>query len=124
MMHPISRTCTLFLVGLLILPLSVQAQELASGTWTGLVVPPDNENLDVTYTVATVNDTLQITMHVPEHGDMVFSNVRFEEGDLKFSWQPGPIVHCVMKAKEGGEYNGECTDEGGDPGYMVMTPPE
>ena len=113
--------CALFVCAI---PVFVSAQTLPSGTWTGLVIPPSGENVEVTYTVETTNDTLSIVMHVPERGDMPLENIALSEDAITFNWTPGTHLDCTLKRKEDGQYAGRCIDASGEDGNMIMIPPE
>lgn len=105
----------------LFVPLA-QAQSLEQGTWTGTVTSPSDEIVDVTYEVSVENDTLAVTLKAPM-GDFPFSDIEVSDTDFKFSWSPGPLLTCLLKKQDNGRYTGECADDGGDTGFLVMIPP-
>ncbi|MEO8294739.1 MAG: hypothetical protein ABI613_04415 [Gemmatimonadota bacterium] len=102
----------------------LNAQKLESGTWTGAIVDPGGESVDVTYLVLTAGDTLKISLAAPEGHSAEFTNIRFEGGNLLFSWEPGIQIDCVLMPGEAGSFSGACTDASGESGHMTMAPPK
>jgi hypothetical protein len=123
----------------IILPLAVMAvasltltpvadgQTLAEGMWTGTIEPPEGEIVDVRYEVKNAGDVMTVALLPPEgigaESRYEFSDVRFENGNLVFWWEPGHRVDCVLEPLDGGEYEGECTGGDGRAGYLSMVPP-
>ena len=103
---------------------SLHAQTLTPGTWTGSILGPSGESADISYEVKMENDTLKVTLNVPEGPSFPFVNVRFEEGKLLFEWEPGVTVRCALAPTEAGGYQGDCTDDSGQTGTLVMVPPK
>jgi hypothetical protein len=102
----------------------LQAQRMAQGTWTGKGVDPGGEEFPITFEVASAGDSLSIMIVGPDGESMALSKIRFEEGKLLFTWEPGVVVNCVLSPVEGGGYSGPCTDENGGSGIITMTPPQ
>ncbi|MEO8200029.1 MAG: hypothetical protein ABI679_05850 [Gemmatimonadota bacterium] len=102
----------------------LNAQKLETGTWTGTLTDPGGDVIDVTYAVALSGDTLQITMSAAEGLSAAFSNIRFEEGKMVFSWEANTKIDCTLSPAEGGGYAGACTDSNGGRGQMTMVPPK
>jgi hypothetical protein len=112
----------------LALPLAASAQSttaparLAVGTWTGVVIPPNQEAVNVTYEVAYTADTLAIMLVAGDHGRFALNEIVVGETKLNFSFTPGPKVVCALSLKDTG-YAGECTDDDGNVVPMTMVPP-
>ncbi len=102
----------------------LEAQNLTPGTWTGSVVDPGGESVDVSYVVGMSGDTTQITMTAPEGHVAAFTNIHFEGTKLVFSWEAGVKIDCILDPAEGGAYSGSCTDTSGASGRMTMVPPK
>ena len=103
---------------------SAQQPKLETGTWTGVVVPPDGQSADVTYDVATKNDTLTITINAGQFGTFPAQHVKLEADKLTFAFTPGPDVQCTLVKHEDGSYVGDCLDESGGAAHMTMLPPK
>jgi hypothetical protein len=101
----------------------LEAQTLASGTWTGKGVDPGGEEFPVTFDVKSSGDSLSIALIAPDGQRMELSNIRFEGGKLLFLWSPGIDINCVLSPVEGGGFSGPCTDDEGGTGVLTMTPP-
>lgn len=104
------------------------AQSLEEGTWTGTMTPPgDGDGVEISYEVTMDGDALMIALLPPTDAGAdadryEFSEVRIEDGNLVFWWQPGPRVDCVLEPLDDG-YEGECSDESGETGILSMFPP-
>ena len=105
----------------------VGAQELAPGTWTGTMSPPQNSpSVAVTYEVGETDGALSIVMSAPGLGQsMTFSDVKLNGDELTFWWEPGARVDCTLLRKEDGSFEGICTDGSGPDGEgtLRMLPP-
>jgi hypothetical protein len=129
-MRLMSRVLAAATAILLALPLAASAQTtagaptLVSGKWTGTVTPPDGQLVEVMFDVATLNDTLQITIDAGQHGQFKAEEIKLDSASLSFSFTPGPRVVCVLAKKADGTYGGDCTDDGGTPVPMTMVPPK
>ena len=105
------------------------AQSLEEGMWTGTMTPPgDGDGVDIGYEVKMDGDVLMIALVPPadagaEADRYEFSEIRMEDGNLVFWWQPGPRVDCVLEPIDGGGFEGECSDSSGDTGILSMHPP-
>jgi hypothetical protein len=112
------------LVGLtlLALPASAAAQKLKPGTWTGSVTAPDTPTLDATFDVRVNGDTTRITMKIAP-GEMEFASIKVEADRLSFTFSPGITVRCTLMLKPDKSYAGDCLDDEGGKGVIVMIPP-
>jgi hypothetical protein len=102
------------------------AQHLVPGTWTGTMTPPGGGAIDVTYEVGESDGALSVIMRAAEiEGEMDFKDIRVEEGQMTFWWEPGIRVDCTLFATETGGFEGKCTDGTGPSGEgrLVMVPP-
>ncbi len=108
----------------LVLPAAAAAQDFPAGKWTGSVTPPGEMTVPVTYDVAVASDSITIMLHAGEHGSFPTQNVKLAEGQLTFSFTPGPTVDCALTRREDGSWAGQCTEGGGSPADIVMTPPK
>jgi len=115
--------CLALLCTLLLTP-HTQAQTLEAGTWTGKITPPDGQTLDITYEVAVANDSLRISMVIPEMGTFPFEDIRLEEDVLTFFWEPGEPLGCNLQRGDDGIFKGECSDIEGTTGQLTMVPPK
>ena len=108
----------------LVLPASLAAQKLTPGTWTGTITPPDNSTLEATFDVRMAGDTTKITLHAgPNQTDA--GDVKVEANRLLFSFAPGgQTVRCTLLLKDDNSYSGDCIDEQGGKGVIVMKPPK
>ena len=106
------------------LPVAAQAQALVSGTWTGTVIPPNGELIEVTYTVHAADDSLSIMMHVPEMGDIPFRELHVTDDKLTCNWSVDTELMCEFDLKAGNQYEGTCTDIQGESGQVTMVPPK
>lgn len=103
---------------------NAQAQEMKSGTWTGFMMPPNNEKQDVTFEVAVESDTLKITLIHEEVGLLPLMDIVLSDTGLKFSLSAGTLILCDLKLKANKGYEGECAPEGEESGIIVMNPPK
>ena len=123
MRNLVSAVLCLFISAFLV-NVSAQAQEMESGTWTGFMMPPNNEKLDVTFEVATESDTLKITLFQEQVGFLPLTDIELSDKGLKFSFSAGAFVLCDLKLKANKGYEGECAPEGQESGIIVMKPPK
>lgn len=126
----ISRETVLAAVFAFAFPLALCAQStpatvLETGKWTGIVMPPNGETVEVTYDVATKNDGSQtMVINAGPHGTFAVAKMTIESGKLSFYFTPGPEVRCALSRKDDGSYEGDCMDDGGAPAHMTMLPPK
>jgi len=106
-----------------------RGQELATGTWTGTVTPPEEASIEVQYEVSYDEEgALQITL-LPPAGvgappSIPFREEALTEESLTFSWTAGSTdLDCELLLLEDGSFEGECVDDDGMPGYLTMVPP-
>ncbi len=102
---------------------ALTAQSLEPGTWAGTITPPGTPSFDVTYEVAADDDSLTITLN--SQGDAFrFRDIAVHEDRIEFVWTAGgEEVACKLMKREDGAYEGDCTDEDGVSGQLVMVPP-
>ena len=98
--------------------------KLPTGTWTGSVTPPGQEQVAVSFDVAAQNDTFSITINAGGHGTFKADGIKVEPGRLVFSFTPGPVVVCVLTQKEDASYAGDCTEDDGSAAQIVLVPPK
>ena len=105
-------------------PVTLPAQSLAAGTWTGTMRPPGNDSVAVTFEVSGSGDSLAVTMLLPNGIRAPFSELRLAEGKLMFQWAAGDTtVKCDLAKQESGGFRGPCTDSEGMTGQIEMVPP-
>ena len=109
---------------LVLFPVAASAQKLEAGKWTGVVTPPGEGTVNVTFDVAMKGDTIAITLNAAEHGSFVLEEVKLVEKKLTFQFSPGPLVKCALDRQPDGSFSGQCTDGSESPAQMVMTPPK
>jgi len=100
------------------------AQELQSGTWTGFVLPPNGEEMEVTFEVTSTADSLAIQLMAGPMGSFNLDNIELTSDELAFTFSPGPVVYCFLKKKSNGSYEGPCAPDGDEEGILVMNPPK
>jgi len=114
------------LIGLmtLVMPASLAAQKLTPGTWTGTISPPDQGALDASFVVRMAGDTTRLTL-MAGGIEVEASDVKVESTRLLFSWAPGDAtVKCILLLREDKSYSGDCIDDKGEKGVIVMRPPK
>ena len=111
----------------LTVPPTSSAQSLEEGTWGGSMRQlGGGDGFEIGFEVTMDGDVLMIALLPPEDADAdryEFNEIRMEDGNLVFWWQPGPRVDCVLEPLEGGGWEGECSDASGETGIMTMLPP-
>ena len=112
------------LLPLALIPAMASAQKIEAGKWTGNVIAPDGDTVQVTYDVALKGDTIGITVTAGEHGSFNFNDVKLVDKALTFWFQPGPRVDCSLARREDGAFAGACKDSEGGTASMVMMPPK
>lgn len=126
-MTTLLRAAALACLTLSAVPQAARAQnapaKLATGAWTGTVSPPGEPTLSITYDVSYAGDTLQIRINAGEHGQFTVRELSHTATRISFSFTPGPDVVCALDLNDEGVYAGDCTDDGGTPVAMTMTPP-
>lgn len=122
MMKPLG--ITLAIAAALAAPVTLPAQNLAAGTWTGTMSPPTDAAVAVTFEVSGTGDSLAVTMVLPGGQRASFSDLRLADGKLLFQWAAGPTtVKCELAKQETGGFRGPCTDSEGMTGQIEMVPP-
>ena len=108
----------------LVMPAVLAAQKLTPGTWTGTISPPDQSALDASFVVRTAGDTTKLTL-MAGGMEVEASDVKVESTRLLFSWAPGDAtVKCSLLLREDKSYSGDCIDDKGEKGTIVMRPPK
>ena len=119
-----SKTIALLAIGLLV-PGLCSAQSVKPGKWTGSVVPPEQDEVALTFDVTVMGDTLGVVIHAGEHGDFTATEGHFADKTISFNFEPGgPVVHCVLKEDAEGTYAGNCLGDDGSIATMKMIPPK
>jgi len=127
--HPVNHTTmskrllSAVALSLFIWPLGASAQTLAVGKWTGFIIPPGGQTLDVSYDVRVESDTLKIDIVNEQVGHIPFTNLKVTDDGMRFEWEPGVHLFCELFLKVDGGYEGECAPEDGDSGTLVMNRP-
>lgn len=102
----------------------LEAQSLASGTWTGSATGPGDAPLTLTFEVSTAGDSIAILIKTPDRGDYPVNRAKLTGETLTFTFQPGPTVDCKLLRQADGSYLGECAGaEDAMRATMVMKPP-
>jgi hypothetical protein len=121
-MRSLQRT----LVGVLtlVLPASLAAQKLATGTWTGTISPPNEAAIEATFNVRMSGDTTKITLNADGHA-IEATEIKVEPKQLLFTFAPGGnSVRCTLLLRDDKSYSGDCLDTNGGKGVIVMRPPK
>ena len=119
-----SKTLALIAFGLLV-PALCSAQSVKAGKWTGSAVPPEQDEVAITFDVAVSGDSLGIVIHAGEHGDFIATGGHYADKTISFNFEPGgPVVHCVLKEDAEGTYAGNCLGDDGSIATMKMIPPK
>jgi len=108
---------------LLATPLALSAQKLTPGVWTGTVSPPDGPTISATFDVRVRGDTTSITIRA-EPGEFVLSDIKVSADRLTFTFSAGTTVRCTLMLRDDKSYSGDCTDDEGGKGVIVMNPPK
>jgi hypothetical protein len=103
-------------------PLS--AQELATGTWSGTITPPDGGPAAVTFEVSSEGDDLSIMIMGPDGQSTSLNDVQMMGEALHFTIDFGVLVTCHLDPQDEGGFGGECTGSDGQTGTLTMVPPE
>ena len=120
------RTVQRMLFGAMVfaLPATLAAQKLTPGTWTGTIAPPDNAALDASFTVRMSGDTTKITLNADGH-QVETTDVKVEATRPLFNFAPGGnTVRCTLLLRDDKSYSGDCVDDQGGKGTIVMKPPK
>ena len=114
------------LVGVLtlVMPASLAAQKLTAGTWTGTIAPPGQSAIEATFDVRTSGDTTKITLKAD--GRVIeATDIKVEPKQLLFTFNPGgETVRCTLLLRDDKSYSGDCLDNSGAKGVIVMRPPK
>ena len=102
-----------------------QAQDIETGTWTGFVMPPNQEAMDITIDVFVESDTLKMTLNGggPLQG-LPLQDIEVSESGLNFAFSAGILILCDLKLKANDGYEGECAPTGQESGIFSMNPPK
>ena len=113
----------LFGVVTLAMPALLSAQKLTPGQWTGTISPPNGPSLNATFDVRMAGDTTRITAKA-DGRELNFTEVKVEATRLLFTFTAGATVKCTLLRKDDKSFSGDCLDEGGSKGVIVMVPPK
>jgi hypothetical protein len=114
------------LIGLmtLVMPATLAAQKLTPGTWTGTIAPPNQDAIEASFVVRMAGDTTKLTL-MAGGMEVQASDVKVESTRLLFSWAPGDAtVKCTLLLRDDKSYSGDCVDDKGEKGTIVMKPPK
>lgn len=99
------------------------APKLEVGEWTGTVIDPSGNAVDVTYSISYAGDTLKIRIDAGQHGSFDTWDTKVEADKVSFKFRPGPEVLCVLNKKEAA-YSGTCTANDGSAASIDLAPPK
>ena len=111
-------------VATLVVPAALAAQRLTPGRWTGTITPPNEGAIEAAFDVRMSGDTTKITLSAgPLESEA--SEIKVEANRLLFTFRPGDnIVKCILLLHDDRSYSGDCIDEQGGKGVIVMKPPK
>ena len=98
------------------------AQDLAVGTWTGTMVPPEGVSAPVAFEVVD-DDGLAITMTVEGTAPRPLETVVLNGDLLTFSFRMGTDVRCELERQPDGSFTGPCSSAAMQMGTLTMEPP-
>lgn len=101
-----------------------QAQELESGTWTGLMIPPGGSDIEITFEVTSTPDSLGIKLVAGQQGSFDLNEIEYSEDNLTFTFSAGQLISCELKKKANGSFEGPCSEPSGEEGLLIMNPPK
>lgn len=101
-----------------------QAQQLESGTWFGLMMPPGGSDIAITLEVTSTSDSLGIRLIVGQQGSFDLNEIEYSEDKLTFTFSVGQLISCELKKKANGSFEGPCSDPSGEEGLIIMNPPK
>ena len=114
------------LIGLatLVVQAALMAQRLTPGRWAGTITPPNEGAIEAAFDVRMSGDTTKITLSAgPLESEA--SEIKVEANRLLFTFRPGDnIVKCILLLHDDRSYSGDCIDEQGGKGVIVMKPPK
>jgi hypothetical protein len=120
------RSLYRMLIGIatLVVPAALAAQKLTPGTWTGTITPPNEGAIEAAFDVRMSGDTTKITLKAgPLEAEA--SEIKVEANRLLFTFRPGEnIVKCILLLHDDKSYSGDCLDDQGAKGVIVMKPPK
>jgi len=108
----------------LVAPAAAQ-EKLATGTWTGTVLTPDGQLIELAWEVSYTDDALSIELIPPPEvsPSLLAGNPVFDAGFLVFTIEVGETVSCNLATQDDGSIEGECVDSTGGAAIMSMMPP-
>jgi hypothetical protein len=119
-----SKTLALVLLGLVVPGLCSAQTAVKAGKWTGSAVPPDQDEVALTFDVTVAGDSLGIIIHAGEHGDFTAIGGHLANKSIIFDFEPGITVHCTLNETAEGEFAGSCLGDDGSVATMKMVPPK
>ena len=104
---------------------------MASGTWRGWILQPDEDSHRVTYSVVQKGKSITIELRSPNNPDYGMGDVKLKDDVLTFSWAmgQGSILLCRLSRRGSPGFDGTCQDarfdsQGGrNKLFISMTPP-
>lgn len=124
-MKKISMAGAFLLVAAVVAASVPVAQGLQTGNWTGTVAAPDGVVIDAVFVVSNTDDRLGISIQIPEAGvTLPTIDPELEGSELTFRIAiDTDDISCTLRRDDEGAYGGDCVDQDGGIGHMVMTPP-
>jgi hypothetical protein len=93
---------------------SLNAQDLKSGEWSGVIVAPNGSRRVVTLQIAGGVEPLSIVMRSERDGKVFRLQDAQVKGDtLIFVWKAETVHLCSLLRQEDGAYEGACRDPEG-----------
>ena len=112
------------LVTVVVMPATLAAQKLTPGTWTGTISPPNEGAMDASFVVRTRGDTTSLTLQAGPM-ELAASDVKVEAARLLFTFKAeDTTVSCILALHDDKSYSGDCLDDKGGKGVIVMKPPK
>ena len=99
---------------------------LATGTWSGVVLPPDDQVIEITAEVWYDEEgTLGIELIPPPEmgGSVVAEAITHTVDALSFTIRVPDVISCQLVLLEDAHYEGECIDPDGEAAIMSLFPP-
>lgn len=102
-------------------------EKMAEGTWTGMVIPPEDDMVDLEYLIVYGEEGLEIELVLPPEmgmGNLMAGEVTHDGESLTFTLEVGETVSCSLMREDDGHFEGECFDSSGIGALMTMFPPD
>jgi hypothetical protein len=106
------------------MPASLAAQKMTPGTWTGTISPPNGGSLEALFDVRVAGDTTKITIRADGRA-VETTDIKVEKDRLLYTFAPGnSVIRCTLLLATDKSYSGDCVDDAGAKGVIVMRPPK